>query len=148
MHCALEDDGARMMTFGPHAIHVVDEIGVSALVIFYERGSAVVRANRPVYETSFYNRDLDATGLCNRNRKWLGSRLRGCRKAVKAVEGWPSLVSSVRLASRSVGFCGVRSVLTHRQPRIPRTQGSRGQSFLGHALGHAEAVCRKSLIVP
>lgn len=68
-HCALEDDGARTMTFGPHGIHVVDDKGTSVLVIFYERDYAVVYAELPEFKASFCKKHLDATGLFKRIRK-------------------------------------------------------------------------------
>lgn len=68
-HCALEDDGARTMTFGPHGIHVVDDKGVSVLVIFYERDYVVVYAELPEFKASFCKKRLDATGLFKRIRK-------------------------------------------------------------------------------
>jgi len=68
-HCALEDDGARAMTFGPHGIHVVGDQGVPVLVIFYERDYAVVYAELPEFKASFCKKGLDATGLFKRIRK-------------------------------------------------------------------------------
>ncbi|MCP3676657.1 MAG: hypothetical protein GY721_03430, partial [Deltaproteobacteria bacterium] len=68
-HCALEDDGARTMTFGPHGIHVVNDKGTSVLVIFYERDYAVVYSELPEFKASFCKKGLDATGLFKRIRK-------------------------------------------------------------------------------